>query len=81
MANLTYVKWVSPNLPMIRISRTNSSLHLTKAELVELRDELTEFIEFYKDQFNAEVIDQTGAYIDNYDYNAIPNWAKDERLD
>ena len=51
MSKLTHVKWISSNLPVIMLKRNDDRLYLTKLELKELRDEIDEFIEYYKEDF------------------------------
>lgn len=60
MPKLTHVKWISHNLPCIIINRDDSRLYLTKLELEELRDEIDEFITYYKDEFDVTNINQSG---------------------
>lgn len=51
MAKLTHVKWISSNIPAILLNRNDDRLYLTKLELKELRDEIDEFIKYYKEDF------------------------------
>lgn len=53
------VKWCCANLPMIIQDRLDKRLYLTKRELSDLRDEISEFIEYYKDDFSEDQIDIT----------------------
>ncbi len=48
---LTHVKWISSNLPVIMLNRNDDRLYVTKLELKELRDEIDEFITYYKADF------------------------------
>jgi hypothetical protein len=51
MSKLTHVKWISSNLPVVIVNRNDARLYLTKLELKELRDEIDEFIAYYKEDF------------------------------
>lgn len=57
MDEKTKVKWIGPNDPMIRIVRNDARLYLTKRELYELRDEIDDFISYYRENFTKERID------------------------
>jgi hypothetical protein len=48
---LTHIKWISSNLPVIMLNRNDDRLYVTKLELKELRDEIDEFIIYYKADF------------------------------
>jgi hypothetical protein len=52
-----HVKWIGPNDPMIRVARNDARLYLTKRELLDLRNEITEFLKYYPDDFSAGRID------------------------
>jgi hypothetical protein len=60
MSKLTHVKWMSAQLPMIILNRNDERLSLTKLELKELRDEIDEFIAFYKEDFVEPNINWSG---------------------
>lgn len=57
MTPKTHVKWVGPNDPMITVYRNDARLYLTKRELLDLRDRITGFIEYYKNDFSDERVD------------------------
>lgn len=52
MKKLVKIQWAAGNIPQIRIYRTDGRLSLSKLELKQIRDEITEFIDYYHDQFN-----------------------------
>jgi hypothetical protein len=60
MSKLTHVKWMAAQLPMIILNRNDKRLALTKLELKELRDEIDEFIAFYKEDFEEPNINLSG---------------------
>lgn len=68
MTNLTHVKWISPNDPIIKIARNDARLYINKRELVDLHRELGEFLAAYADEFTPERIDNKTEF-DNSD-----NW-------
>jgi hypothetical protein len=57
MAKLTHVRWVGPNDPTIRIIRNDARLYLTKRELVDLMKEIEEFVNYYREDFTSDRID------------------------
>lgn len=68
MAKLTHVKWIGPNEPVISILRQkNLKLYLTKNELLDLRDEISDFIAFYPDDFSEGRINLTTPSIEDFE--------------
>lgn len=65
MSKLTHVKWISSNLPVIMLNRNDSRLYVTKLELKELRDEIDEFIAYYKEDFEEP----------NINWDDVDDWA------
>lgn len=57
MSTTMTTKWCTVNLPMIIQRRTDDRLYLTKRELVELRDDITEFINYYSAEFSEDQLD------------------------
>ena len=51
MDTLTNVKWAGPNTPYIRLINSSRQLILSKAELVDLRNQIDLFMEYYKESF------------------------------
>jgi hypothetical protein len=63
--DLVYVKWIAANLPCVGIRRTDERLYMSKRELLAMRDEINEFIAYYKDSFDSDNIDES---VDNGPY-------------
>jgi hypothetical protein len=57
LEQLTSVKWIGPNEPMIRINRNDTRLYLTKRELVSLMNEINGFTAYYNKDFTEDRID------------------------
>lgn len=51
------IKWAGPNTPLIEIGSSNNIVYTTKRELLSIRDELSEFISYYEDNFKEGVLD------------------------
>lgn len=60
MSKLTHVKWISSNLPVIMLNRNDNRLYVTKLELKELRNEIDEFIAYYKEDFEEPNVNWNG---------------------
>lgn len=77
MTKKVHVKWIGPNDPMIRIVRNDARLYLTKRELLELRQEIKEFINFYSEDFSEDRIDietppeDTIVWVTDYDKEKV----------
>lgn len=54
MTNPFTVKWAAPNTLYIRSNKENDDnrLYMSKVELISLRDEINEFIEYYSTDFS-----------------------------
>ena len=61
------VKWMGTNTPQIIVTRTDARLTLTKAELLSLHEELTDFVLYYVDDFTAERINDPSVLTDEWD--------------
>lgn len=51
------VKWMAGNMPVIVVHRTDSRLYLTKRELVAIKEEIESFVDYYKDDFTEDRLD------------------------
>ena len=69
-----HVKWISGNTVVIR-NTENDRLYLTKKDLVDLIDEIKEFVEFYSKDFAEDRIginddlDSFDIVLDQSDFN------------
>jgi len=77
MSKLTCIKWVSSNLPVIILNDSNKQLHLSKQELKDLRDEITKFINFYKEDFEESNISLGRDFDDWHEFTKDKNEKKD----
>jgi hypothetical protein len=51
------VKWASGNIPFIEFEQTGQRVYPSKRELLEMLTEITEFVEYYKDNFEDSRLD------------------------
>jgi hypothetical protein len=65
------VKWAGPNTPLIRANDKDDDtrIYLSKIELIQLRDEIDSFIEYYKESFTKETINNTDFNGDDIEEN------------
>lgn len=59
MTQLTHVKWISANSPIIKLARNGDKLFLTKAELLDLHKTIGDFIREYPQEFVEPKINWT----------------------
>jgi len=62
MSELIHVEWITGNTPLIKIKRNDVQISVTKQELLALRDEINEFMEFYKEDFAHPNIEWNDLY-------------------
>lgn len=55
---IVHIKWVGPNSPLIKLPN-GENIRLSKRDLMELSNELNEFISYYYSSFDSERIDNT----------------------
>lgn len=63
------VKWIAGNMPVIVVRRNDARLYITKRELVAIKEEIESFVEYYKDDFTEERIDDSPD--DNWEWNDL----------
>jgi hypothetical protein len=51
------IKWASANMPYIEFDQTGQRIYPSKRELLEMLAEITEFVEYYKDNFEESRLD------------------------
>lgn len=51
------VKWASANIPYIEFEQTGQRIYPSKRELLGMLAEITEFVEYYKDNFEESRLD------------------------
>jgi len=56
---LVRISWVGPNTPLVDFEEQEKAFFPTKAELVDLRDVISLFIESYPESFNERTINHT----------------------
>ncbi len=69
MTNLTHVKWIGPNDPIIKIARNEARLYITKRELKDLHEKLSKFLDSYASEFTEERIDIQTSNDNTADWN------------
>lgn len=74
MEKLTKIKWISGNTPVIIVNRNDARLYLTKQELLDLKAEITDFINYYNDDFSKAYVNNNDPTIDETDLEI--NWTK-----
>ena len=53
---LVRIKWASANTPYLECTRTDERIYFTKRELIALMQEVSEFVEYYLDDFSYDKI-------------------------
>lgn len=73
---LVKIKWISGVSPVIIVKRNDARLYINRRELIALKEEINDFINFYSDQFSEDKIDSEDTETD-LEWNIIHDTRND----